>query len=184
LKTLSLSLLVDPSTFDNLDLFNEVLQSISISPEQQSFASHSESSPISPICSSLAFDDGNITDATEHEEEVSATWLNPVADEDDSVTHATVPETISQLIAEAKKYKSFSSLMHLHAVKRFIELHAFFSCSPKIKNPTMHASYAVTTSVGKGPYFAKKICTLHQYIHHFKTLPWLTQENTTHTNLY
>jgi hypothetical protein len=96
---------------------------------------------------------------------VSAIWLNPVADEDNSVIHVTVSKTISQLIAEAKKFNYFSSIMHLHTVKRFIEPHAFFSCSPKIKNLTMHASYTVATSVGKGPYFARKICTLHQYIH-------------------
>jgi hypothetical protein len=42
---------------------------------------------------------------------------------------------------------------------------------PTIKNPSTRASEAIATSVGKGPYFAKKIQHLTVYIRQFHTLP-------------
>ncbi|KIJ53154.1 hypothetical protein M422DRAFT_242272 [Sphaerobolus stellatus SS14] len=104
------------------------------------------------------------------ESDVAQEWLNPVID-DDSVALVTVIASVNKLIMEAKHFKSFTSLMHLHAVKRFIELRDRYIAHPKIKNPITKASLTVATSIGKGRYFARKIRHMHKYIDHFRTLP-------------
>ncbi|KAF8587728.1 hypothetical protein K439DRAFT_1652205 [Ramaria rubella] len=85
-------------------------------------------------------------------------WINPMNDEEEEPEEQTIYETTKKLIMEAKKFKSFSHLMHLHAIKA-------------VADPTMCASIAVAKSVGKGPYFARKIRLLTCYIGHFCTLP-------------
>ena len=67
--------------------------------------------------------------------------------------------------------KSFGALFKLHAVRNHLELLERFRHIPNIKNPTTRASLAVAKSVGKGPYFAKKIRCLVMYINRFHTLP-------------
>ncbi|KIJ43225.1 hypothetical protein M422DRAFT_253429 [Sphaerobolus stellatus SS14] len=104
--------------------------------------------------------------------ENAAEWLNPMIDEDDSNgTPVTVIDSINKLIAESKKFKAFTPLMHLHAVKQFIKLRDHYKMHPKIKNPILRASAVVAQSIGKGPYFARKIRQLHKYIQEFRTLP-------------
>ena len=104
------------------------------------------------------------------EEKVAREWGNPSADDEDVPETEDMHLTMKQLINEAKLFKSFPSLMHLCAVSHFIRLHDEYCKSPKIKNPTMHASYTVARSIGKGPYFARKIRALHRYIARFHTL--------------
>lgn len=85
-----------------------------------------------------------------------------------------ISQTLAKLIAEAKQFKSFTALMHLYALKRYTELHRQYKANPKVKAPATKASYAVAVSIGKGPYFARKIRTLCRYVERFRTLPPLT----------
>jgi hypothetical protein len=64
-----------------------------------------------------------------------------------------------------------TSLVHFHAVKSFLELQEKYRKSPRIKNPVTRASHVVAVSIGKGPYFARKVQALHNYIQKFRTLP-------------
>ncbi|KIJ28803.1 hypothetical protein M422DRAFT_269852 [Sphaerobolus stellatus SS14] len=98
-------------------------------------------------------------------------WLNPTADDKDEEEGVSVSVTVEKLIADAKKYKSFGALLHLHAIKSFIQLQDKFKNNPRIRDPVMRASQVVASSIGKGPYFARKIRRLYRYIEHFKTLP-------------
>ncbi|KIJ34510.1 hypothetical protein M422DRAFT_263480 [Sphaerobolus stellatus SS14] len=47
-------------------------------------------------------------------------WLDPTADDEDKPEEVSVKVTVLKLIAEAKKFKSFGSLLTLHAIKREI----------------------------------------------------------------
>ncbi|KAG2743881.1 hypothetical protein P692DRAFT_201722673 [Suillus brevipes Sb2] len=96
------------------------------------------------------------------------------ADDDDNhdFTEPTpVIDTVKKLIIEAKKFKSFTSLVHLHALKQFIELWDKYKWNPRIKAPMMKSSHAFAVSIGKGPYMARKIRTLYKYVARFHTLP-------------
>jgi len=107
------------------------------------------------------------------DEREAAEWLNPTID-DESEASITVLTSINKLIADAKKFKAFSSLINLHAVKRFIELRDKYKSLPKVQDPTLRASSVVSRSIGKGPYFAHKIRQFHKYIKQFCTLPPVT----------
>ncbi|KAF8581939.1 hypothetical protein K439DRAFT_1647755 [Ramaria rubella] len=95
-------------------------------------------------------------------------WINPMNDEEEEPEEQTIYEATKKLIMEAKKFKLFSCLMHLHAIKAFLELHEKYQL---VADSAMRASIAVAKSVGKGPYFARKIRSLTHYIGHFCTLP-------------
>ncbi|KAG2045904.1 hypothetical protein BDR06DRAFT_1012777 [Suillus hirtellus] len=59
------------------------------------------------------------------QQEAAHPFLDMTADDDDnhdSVEPTPVIDTVKKLIDEAKRFKSFTSLMHLHALKQFIEL--------------------------------------------------------------
>ena len=90
-------------------------------------------------------------------EESLAHWADPTADGEDILESVSTYDMVKKLIVEAKKFKSLTSLVHLYAVKSFVELCAKYFDSPWIKNPIMLASHTVTASIGKGPYFARKI---------------------------
>ena len=98
-------------------------------------------------------------------------WADLTVDDGDILESVSSYDTVKKLIVEAKKFKSLTSLVHLYAVKSFVEFCAKYFDSPQIKNPTMHASHTVAASIGKGPYFARKIQGLHKYIECFHTLP-------------
>jgi len=52
--------------------------------------------------------------------------LDTAADDNDNDNDSSEPppviDIVNTLIIEAKEFKSFTSLMHLHALKQFIEL--------------------------------------------------------------
>ncbi|KIJ46711.1 hypothetical protein M422DRAFT_249876 [Sphaerobolus stellatus SS14] len=101
----------------------------------------------------------------------TAVWLDPTADDEAEPVETPVSVIVEKLISEAKKFKSFGSLMHLHAVKSFIQLRDGYKNNLKVLNPVTQASITVAKSIGKGLYFARKIRKLFTYIQHFKTLP-------------
>jgi len=82
-----------------------------------------------------------------------------------------IDTTVTELINDAKKHQSFGALFKLHAVWNYLELLECYHCILNIKNPATRLSLAVAKSVGKGPYFVKKICCLVIYINWFCTLP-------------
>ncbi|KIJ46611.1 hypothetical protein M422DRAFT_164849 [Sphaerobolus stellatus SS14] len=98
-------------------------------------------------------------------------WINPLDDEEDEVEQQPIYQVVQRLIKDAQRFKSFSSLMHLHSVKAFLELREKYRLAPRIKNPAMRASQVIAKSIGKGPYFAKKLRSLTRYIGRFRTLP-------------
>lgn len=71
----------------------------------------------------------------------ASAWLNTAADDEVEPVTVQVINTVKKLITEAQKYKSFSSLMHLHAVQPFIEFCKRYKLNPKIKNPVIRASH-------------------------------------------
>ena len=75
-------------------------------------------------------------------------WLYSTVDNDDTPENVPVLETIKILIAEAKKFKSFSSLVHLHALQKFIALQEHYMLNPKVKNLMMRASHACVNRKG------------------------------------
>lgn len=98
-------------------------------------------------------------------------FLNPSNDDDDQGLTVPLRVILKRLISEAKKFKSFSSLLHIHAIEKFLNLKDSYTRNPKIKNPTMRASLKVAQMLSKGPYFARKIRRLARYIEKFETLP-------------
>jgi len=76
-----------------------------------------------------------------------------------------------KLIGEAKKHQSFLALFKLQAVKNYLKLLNRYHHIPNIKNPITQAGLVVAKSVGKGPYFARKIQQLVTYVDRFHTLP-------------
>ena len=90
-------------------------------------------------------------------EESLAHWADLTADGENILESVSTYDTVKKLIVEAKKFKSLTSLVHLYAVKSFVELHAKYFDLPWIKNPIMCASHTVAAYIGKGPYFARKI---------------------------
>ncbi|KAF8507718.1 hypothetical protein JB92DRAFT_3121644 [Gautieria morchelliformis] len=102
---------------------------------------------------------------------MASIWADPTADDEDEPEMQDTYKTVQKLISEAKRYKSFTSLVHLYAVKSFLELQEKYHNPSQITNLVMRASYTVAVSIGKGPYFARKIGTLHKYIQNFQTLP-------------
>lgn len=108
---------------------------------------------------------------TRLQQEAAQPFLDTAADDDDndnSLEPPPVIDIVNTLIIEAKKFKSFISLMHLHALKHFIELWEKYEHIPRIHAPMMKASHTVAVSIGKGPYMAQK---LHKYVAHFRMLP-------------
>ncbi|KDQ65239.1 hypothetical protein JAAARDRAFT_53079 [Jaapia argillacea MUCL 33604] len=91
-------------------------------------------------------------------------FLNPTANEEDVPEDEPVQTTVTKLLKEANKFKSLTSLMHLHTVKNFIDLHERYMKNPQVKSLTIKASYT-------GLYFACKIHTLYWYIIWFCILP-------------
>jgi hypothetical protein len=100
----------------------------------------------------------------------AAVWLDPTADKEDGPAVVLVMGATKKLIKEAKKLIFFSVLMQLCALKHFIELQEHYTHNLNVKNPGMRASYAVSISIGKGPYFTHKVPMLHNYIKEFHTL--------------
>ena len=98
-------------------------------------------------------------------------WLDATDDEYHGELPPTVGTIVMNLIKDAKCHKSFAALFKLQAVKYYLELLLKYSQNAKINNPRTRASLAVAKSVGKGPYFARKIRHLKLYIEHFRTLP-------------
>ncbi|KAF8480617.1 hypothetical protein JB92DRAFT_3133121 [Gautieria morchelliformis] len=84
--------------------------------------------------------------------EMASIWVDPTADDEDEPEMQDTYKTVQKLISEAKRYKSFTSLVHLYVVKSFLELQEKYRNSSRIKNPVMCASYTVAVSIGKGPY--------------------------------
>ncbi|KAI5992740.1 hypothetical protein EDD15DRAFT_2368025 [Pisolithus albus] len=69
-------------------------------------------------------------------------FLETVADEDDSPNMESVFETVNRLIGNAKKYKSFTSLFHLNSLKQFIKLWEKYQWNPRIKAPIKGGHHA------------------------------------------
>ncbi|KIK79518.1 hypothetical protein PAXRUDRAFT_161140, partial [Paxillus rubicundulus Ve08.2h10] len=89
-----------------------------------------------------------------HTPSTTVMFLDTTEDDNDSPESVTVLETVKRLVVDAKKFKSFTSLFHLNALKQFIELWEKYQHNPRIRAPMLRASHCVTTSVGKGPYLA------------------------------
>src|SRR6266481_5420240 len=113
----------------------------------------------------------NASEMPHNASEESLSHWDPTVDNEDMLESVSTFDTLKKLIIEAKKFKSFTSLVHLYAVKSFMELRAKYVDSPQIKNPIMRTSRTVAASIGKSPYFARKIRGLHKYIECFHTLP-------------
>ncbi|KAF9225674.1 hypothetical protein BS17DRAFT_765486 [Gyrodon lividus] len=105
------------------------------------------------------------------EHNVASPFLDMTGDDSDSENLVPIIDTVKQLIKDVKKYKTFTLLLHLNALKQFIELWEKYKRIPKICAPKMKASHTVAMSIGKGPYMACKICTLYKYVKRFQTLP-------------
>lgn len=99
-------------------------------------------------------------------------WLAPMWEDEELQSGASpVNETVDKLINDAKRHKAFTPLFTLQAIKSYLDLTAKNQRVPIIRNPRERASLAVAKSVGKGPYFARKIRHLAVYINNFRTLP-------------
>ncbi|KAI0244991.1 hypothetical protein BJV78DRAFT_1277581 [Lactifluus subvellereus] len=96
-------------------------------------------------------------------------FLDMTADKD--TPQAPLGEVVKQLNDEANKHKSFTALFKLQAVKAYLELHERYRLIPKVTNPATRASLVVAKSVGKGPYFARRVRKLVTYIKQFQCLP-------------
>lgn len=109
------------------------------------------------------------------EREAADIWLDMTSDnemdDDESDNGPQIGDILKKLIRSARRHKSFSALYKLEAVKNYLELKLKYSLNPKVKNPRTRASLAVAKSVGKGPYFARKLRHLALYIQKFHTLP-------------
>ena len=112
--------------------------------------------------------DGTKVDATK---EPATNFLDMTEDDSDTVESISVLESVKKLIIDAKKYKSFTSLFYLTSLKQFVELWEKYKQNPRIAAPMVKASHIVASSVGKGPYVARKIRTLYRYVAQFHTLP-------------
>lgn len=142
-------------------------------PQNES-GSPSEPSPTSTSDIDITSESIDDIPTFEIQQEAAHPFLDMTADDDDNhdFTEPTpVIDTVKKLIIEAKKFKSFTSLVHLHALKQFIELWDKYKRNPRIKAPMMKSSRAVAVSIGKGPYMARKIRTLYKYVARFHTLP-------------
>lgn len=98
-------------------------------------------------------------------------FLDLTADDEDQPEHVPVAVTVKDLLAEAKKHKSFTATFKLQAVKTYLELLERYRRIPNVKNPLTRASLAVAKSIGKGPYFARSVRRLVVYIGRFNSLP-------------
>ena len=98
-------------------------------------------------------------------------WLEMTSDDELDDSAPSVGEIVNKLLKSARRHKSFIALYKLQAVKNYLELTLKYLRTPHVKNPRTQASLAVTTAVGKGPYFAHKISHLALYIEKFHTLP-------------
>lgn len=111
-------------------------------------------------------------------------FLDVTEDDNDVAESISVIESVKRLMHDAKKYRSFTALFHLNSLQQFIELWEKYKQNPRIKAPMVKASHTVSTSVGKGPYFARKIRKLYRYVAQFRTLPPLsTGKYHTHPSL-
>lgn len=98
-------------------------------------------------------------------------FLDITADDEDELLQPPLWDVVMKLIGEAKKHQSFPALFKLQAVKNYLELLNRYRHIPNIKNPITQAGLVVAKSVGKGPYFARKIRRLVTYVDRFHTLP-------------
>jgi hypothetical protein len=98
-------------------------------------------------------------------------FLDPTADDEDEAQRPAVGDVVKSLINEAKKHQSFAALFKLNAVKTYLEVLERYRRVPNIKNPVTRAGLVVAKSVGKGPYFARRIRKLVTYVDRFHTLP-------------
>ncbi|KAH9996426.1 hypothetical protein BJV74DRAFT_883700 [Russula compacta] len=89
------------------------------------------------------------------------TFLDMAEDDDDASKPVSELESIKALITSAKRFKLFTSLFYLNAVKEFIKLWDKYKKNSQIKAPMIKASYAISTAIGKGPYMAWKIHKLY-----------------------
>ena len=96
-------------------------------------------------------------------------FLDTAEDDDDAaeIQNEPVLEAIKRLILEAKKYKSFTSLFYLNMLVQFVELWTKYQQNPRIKGPMCRASHAIAISISKGPYMARKIRSLYNYVERF-----------------
>jgi len=92
-------------------------------------------------------------------------------DDNDAPQPASELESVEALIASAKRFRSFTPLFYLNAVKEFIKLWDKYKKNPRIKAPMIKVSHAISTAIGKGPYMARKIRKLYRYIARFQALP-------------
>lgn len=99
-------------------------------------------------------EESDVTSIGDLREEMAHEWLNPMTDEEDGFNETPIAEILKKIILKAKKFKAYAPLMHLHAVKRFIELCEVYKINPKINASTCQVSIVVARSIGKGKYFA------------------------------
>jgi hypothetical protein len=99
------------------------------------------------------------------------TFLDMAEDDDDAPMPVSKLESVEALITSAKRFRSFTSLLYLNAVKEFIKLWDKYKKNPRIKAPMIKASHAISGAIGKGPYMARKIRELYRYIARFQALP-------------
>ncbi|KAI5988259.1 hypothetical protein EDC04DRAFT_2614578 [Pisolithus marmoratus] len=90
---------------------------------------------------------------TEEDEDL-VSFLDMMADDEDGSASMSVLETIKKLTAQAKQFKSSTSLFYLTLLKQFVQLWEKYQQNPCIKSPKCKASHTVAMSIGKGPYMA------------------------------
>lgn len=61
--------------------------------------------------------------------------------------------------------------MPLTAVATFAKFRNRYKADHRYKTPTLKASTEAAKQMGKGPYFARKICGLERYLLKFQRLP-------------
>ena len=143
------------------------------------------SSPPDPTAADILINDAAVrtqdVQQTEHNEDIQqpavspepinlAEFLNITADKD-KLQPPPLSEVVKTLMLEAKKHKSFQALFKLQAIKNYLELLKCYHHVPNIRDPVTWAGLTVAKSVGKGPYFARKVWSLVTYVKQFQCLP-------------
>lgn len=98
-------------------------------------------------------------------------FLDIAEDDNDAPKPVSKLESFEMLITSTKRFRSFTSLFYLNAVKEFINLWNKYKKNPRINTLMTKASLTISTAIGKGPYMAQKIHMLYHYIAHFQALP-------------
>ena len=81
---------------------------------------------------------------------VAVSFLDTTTEDDDRLESVTVLKTVKKLIADAKRFKSFTLLFYLNSLKQFIELWLKYQQNPQIKALMSKASHTIAVAVGKG----------------------------------